>query len=101
MPYVELQKLLDEANAWGLYGYEKGTYVEDLSDPVIEVSPSTSPGRTSPMSVLLFYRLDGAYSRVGEDDTAFGGGASPGTAPSSSASRPDAEPARRRPGLGA
>jgi hypothetical protein len=25
IPYVELQKLLDEAGAWGLYAYEKGT----------------------------------------------------------------------------
>ena len=32
MPYLELQKLLDEANAWGSRAYEKGTYVEDLSD---------------------------------------------------------------------
>jgi FAD/FMN-containing dehydrogenase len=27
--------------------------------------------------VLLFYRLDGAYSRAGEDETAFSGGRSP------------------------
>lgn len=26
---------------------------------------------------MFFYRLDGAYSRVGDDDTAFGGGRSP------------------------
>jgi len=32
MPYVDLQKLLDEASAWGNYSYEKGTYVSDLSD---------------------------------------------------------------------
>ena len=29
------------------------------------------------MSVLLFYRLDGAYSQVGDDETAFSGGRSP------------------------
>jgi FAD binding domain-containing protein/berberine-like enzyme len=77
MPYVELQKLLDEANAWGSYGYEKGTYVEDLSDEVIEVVTEHVPRKNSPMSVLLFYRLDGAYSRVGDDETAFSGGRSP------------------------
>ena len=32
MPYVELQKLLDEANAWGMHGYEKGTYLGELSE---------------------------------------------------------------------
>jgi hypothetical protein len=36
-----------------------------------------APLKTSPLSVLLFYRLDEAYSEVGEDDTAFGGGRNP------------------------
>jgi FAD/FMN-containing dehydrogenase len=35
------------------------------------------PRKTSPLSPVLFYRLDGAYSEVGEDYTAFGGGRSP------------------------
>jgi hypothetical protein len=77
MPYVELQKLLDEANAWGIHGYEKGTYVEELSDPVIDVITEQIPRKNSPMSVLLFYRLDGAYCQVGDDETAFSGGRSP------------------------
>ena len=37
MPYVALQQMLDEANAWGFYNYDKGCYVEDLSDDVIDV----------------------------------------------------------------
>ena len=69
--------MLDEANAWGFYSYEKGTYVEDLSDQVIEVVTEQVPRKNSPMSVLLFYRLDGAYCRVGDDETAFSGGRSP------------------------
>jgi FAD/FMN-containing dehydrogenase len=77
MPYVELQKLLDEANAWGIHGYEKGTYVQELSDPVIDVITAQVPGKNSPMSVLLFYRLDGAYCQAGDDETAFSGGRSP------------------------
>jgi FAD/FMN-containing dehydrogenase len=77
MPYVELQKLLDEANAWGHYAYEKGTYVEKLSDPVIEVVTERVPRKNSPMSMLLFYRLDGAYCRAGDDETAFSGGRTP------------------------
>jgi hypothetical protein len=28
MPYVALQQMQDEANAWGVYGYEKGAYLE-------------------------------------------------------------------------
>jgi FAD/FMN-containing dehydrogenase len=77
MPYVVLQQILDEANAWGLHSYDKGTYIESLSDEVIEVITEHVPQKNSPMSVLMLYRLDGAYSRVGDDETAFSGGRSP------------------------
>jgi hypothetical protein len=77
MPYVGLQRLLDEANAWGLHAYEKGTYVEHLSDEVIDVISEHVPAKNSPMSGAMFYRLDGAYSQVADDETAFSGGRSP------------------------
>ena len=77
MPYVELQKLLDEANAWGVHAYEKGTYLEELSDEVIDVITEHVPRKISPMSLVLFYRLDGAYCQAGDDETAFSGGRSP------------------------
>jgi hypothetical protein len=77
IPYVELQKLLDEANAWGFHGYEKGTYLQELSDPVIDVITEQIPRKNSPMSALFLYRLDGAYCQAGDDQTAFSGGRSP------------------------
>jgi hypothetical protein len=77
MPYVELQKMLDEANAWGFHCYDKGNYVEELSDGVIDVLVEHFPQKISPLSIVLFYRLDGAYSAVAEDATAFSGGRSP------------------------
>jgi Berberine and berberine like len=77
MPYVELQQLLDEANAWGLLSYEKGCYVSGLSDETIAVITEHLPRKSSPLSDLLFYRLDGAYSDVGDGDIAFSGGRSP------------------------
>jgi FAD/FMN-containing dehydrogenase len=77
LPYVALQQMLDEANAWGFYGYDKGSYVADLSDEAIAVVTEQLPAKNSPLSVLLFYRLDGAYSEVPEDATAFSGGRSP------------------------
>ena len=77
MPYVELQKMLDEANAWGFHCYDKGCYVETLSDDVIDVVTEYLPQKSSPLSLVLFYRLDGAYSLVEEDATAFSGGRSP------------------------
>ncbi len=77
MPYVALQQMVDEPNAWGFHAYDKGTYLPDLSDQAIEVVTSHLPRKNSPLSALLFYRLDEAYSQAGEDDTAFGGGRSP------------------------
>lgn len=77
MPYVALQELLDEANAWGQYDYDKSAYLEDLTDAAIDVIVEHLPRKLSPGSVLLAYRLDGRYSEVGDDDTAFSGGRSP------------------------
>jgi FAD/FMN-containing dehydrogenase len=77
MPYVELQQLLDEANGWGLFGYEKGCYLAGLSDDAIAVISDHLPRKRSPLSNLLFYRLDGAYSEVADDETSFSGGRSP------------------------
>ncbi|HEX7994337.1 MAG TPA: FAD-binding oxidoreductase [Streptosporangiaceae bacterium] len=77
MPYVDLQKLFDEANAWGFYSYDMTTYLEDLSDDVLDVVTEQMPAKTSPLSNMLLYRLDAAYSQVGDDETAFGGGRSP------------------------
>jgi FAD/FMN-containing dehydrogenase len=77
MPFVELQKMLDEANAWGFHSYDKSLYVDTLSDEVIDAVTTHFPKKVSPLSLVLFYRLDGAYSRVAESATAFSGGRSP------------------------
>ena len=77
MPYVSLQSMLDEPNAWGFYGYDKGAYFEELSDDAIEVLTDWGPRKSSPLSLLIFYRLDEAYSEVRDDDTAYSGGRSP------------------------
>ena len=36
-------------NAWGLCCYDKGAYLADLSDPVIEVITGHVPRKTSPI----------------------------------------------------
>lgn len=77
MPYTALQQLLDEANAWGMFNYEKSTYLPDLTDEAIEIITRHVPQKNSPLSVTLLYRLDGAYSDVDENDTAFGGERTP------------------------
>ncbi|GAA1577069.1 MULTISPECIES: FAD-binding oxidoreductase [Kribbella] len=73
MPYVAVQRLLDEANAWGTYHYEKGSYLETLSDGAIDVITEHFPRRTSPSSVLMAYHLDQGYLETADDATAFGG----------------------------
>ncbi|MBA2767871.1 MAG: FAD-binding oxidoreductase [Sporichthyaceae bacterium] len=98
MPYLALQQMLDEANAWGQYGYDKAAYFDELTDEVIDVLTDYIPRKGSPSSVVLFYRLDGAYSQIPEDATAFSGARSPGYAAFIIALCPTAEmlPAERQ-----
>lgn len=77
MPFVALQQLIDEANHFGLFAYDKAAYISELSEGAIAVLAEQMMQKTSPLSLLMLYRLDGAYSEVGEDETAFGGGRSP------------------------
>jgi hypothetical protein len=73
IPYVELQKMFDEGNAWGTYAYEKALYLDELSDAALDVFAHHLPRKASPLSFVPVFPLDGAYARVGDDDTAFGG----------------------------
>jgi hypothetical protein len=77
MRYVELQGMFNEEAAWGFYGYEKNAYYEDINDEMIEILSTKGLEKNSPLSHVEFDRLDEAFSEVGEDDTAFGGGRSP------------------------
>ncbi len=77
MPFVALQKMFDEANAFGSYAYDKALYLSELSEDAIRVVTEQLPLKTSPLSPLFFYRLDGAYSEVDDATTAFSGGRSP------------------------
>ncbi|MXQ76562.1 MULTISPECIES: FAD-binding oxidoreductase [Rhodococcus] len=77
MPFADVQKLFDEANAWGFHTYDTGCYLDSLSDDAIAAVVEHVPQRNSPLSALLFYRLDGAYCEVADDDTAFGGTRTP------------------------
>jgi FAD/FMN-containing dehydrogenase len=77
MPFTAVQQLVDDANAWGFYSYDKSGYFAELTDEVIDVLTDHVPRRTSPLSVVLFYRLDEAYCEVADDETAFGGDRTP------------------------
>jgi FAD/FMN-containing dehydrogenase len=73
MPYTMLQQAFDEGAPWGILGYEKALYLDDLSEGAIDVMVEHAHRRQSPLSFVPIFVLDGAYSRVGEGDTAFGG----------------------------
>ncbi len=60
-----------------MYAHEKGAYLDDLTDDVIDVVTEHVERKATPMSAVLFYRLDGTYSEVGDGETAFSGGRSP------------------------
>ncbi|MCO4256997.1 FAD-binding oxidoreductase [Pseudarthrobacter cellobiosi] len=77
MPYVKLQQLLDESTAWGRFHYEKTTYLTELTDNAIQIITDHAARRTSPLTKILIYLLDEAYTETGEHDTAFGGERTP------------------------
>jgi FAD/FMN-containing dehydrogenase len=77
MPYVEVQRMLDDTAPWGIRGYEKGLSTAAMSDQVIDVITEHFPRKSSPMSLVVLFSLRGAYSRVSDGATAFGGSREP------------------------
>jgi FAD/FMN-containing dehydrogenase len=73
MPYTQLQQMFDESNPWGILAYEKALYLDELTDGVIAVFTEHLPRKKSPLSFVPVFVTDGAYRRVGDDATAFGG----------------------------
>jgi FAD/FMN-containing dehydrogenase len=80
IPYLQLQQMFDEGNPWGILGYEKSLYLDDLTDDAIEVLAERLPQKASPLSFTPIFKLSGAYGSVGDDETAFGGSRSGGFA---------------------
>lgn len=73
MPYTALQQLLDDSAPWGTYAYDKGLYLDELTDAAIAVIAEHLPRKTSPETFVPMFVLDRQYSRVADGDTAFGG----------------------------
>jgi FAD/FMN-containing dehydrogenase len=73
IPYTALQQMFDESAPWGIRGYEKAVYLHDLSDEAIDVIATHIPKKSSPMTFMPVFVLGGAFARVGDDETAFGG----------------------------
>jgi FAD/FMN-containing dehydrogenase len=78
IPYTGLQTLMDESAPWGVLGYEKALYLDELSDGAIDVFTRFMPRKQSPLSFVPVFHMGGAYARVPEDAIAFGGSRSTG-----------------------
>ncbi|MFI6432361.1 FAD-binding oxidoreductase [Rhodococcus oryzae] len=77
IPYTGLQQMFDGTAPWGILGYEKALDLDALTDEVIAVIVEQVPRKSSPLSFMPIFRLDGAFTAVGEDDSAFGGARTP------------------------
>jgi FAD/FMN-containing dehydrogenase len=73
IPYVGLQQMFDESAPWGIHGYEKAVYLDELTDAAIDVIGAHAPRKSSPMSFMPVFVLGGEYARRDDADTAFGG----------------------------
>ncbi|MGK8501858.1 FAD-binding oxidoreductase [Nocardia asiatica] len=91
IPYTELQRMLDSAAPWGNHGYEKALDLDDFSNDVIAVLTANAAEKTAPLSFMPIFPLNGAFSTVGETDTAFGGARTPHYGCNITAIAPDAE----------
>src|SRR5439155_26934451 len=50
MPYTALQQMFNETVPWGVLGYEKALYLDELTDEVITVFTDYLPQKQSPLS---------------------------------------------------
>ncbi len=65
--------MFDESAPWGIRGYEKAVYLDELTDGAIDVIARHTPNKASPMSFMPVFVLGGNYARHSDDETAFGG----------------------------
>ena len=67
IPYVALQQMFDGAAPWGMHSYEKAVYLEELTDPVIDVILEHQAKKMSPLSFVPIFTFGGAYRRADGD----------------------------------
>jgi FAD/FMN-containing dehydrogenase len=71
MPFPDMQRLADQANPDGINNYWRSTFVQDLSDEVIDLVIEQSNTAASPLSMVLVQIFDGAVRKVAVQDTAY------------------------------
>lgn len=71
MPYVALQRMLDDGFPIGASYYTKGVFLADLTDAAIDVFAQYAATKPSPSSGVLVQTVRGAAARVSADAMAF------------------------------
>jgi FAD/FMN-containing dehydrogenase len=71
MPYIELQSMLDAGAPPGILNYWKSAYLANLDDNVIETISAHLNQMPSALTQIHVQHLQGAVSRVNEEETAF------------------------------
>ena len=73
MSYVQLNTMLDAAFPYGgVQRYWKSSFLKHLGDDVLDILVTRAATLPSPMSMLGFFHVHGAATRVKPDETAFG-----------------------------
>ena len=73
MSYVQLNTMLDAAFPYGgVQRYWKSSFLKHLGDDVLDILVTRAATLPSPMSMVGFFHVHGAATRVKPDDTAFG-----------------------------
>ncbi len=72
IPYAALQAVLDDVDPPGHRYWDRGDYLVDLSDGVIEALVAGGAATSSPLTEILIFPMGGATARVPVDATAFG-----------------------------
>ena len=71
MPYVALQRMLDEGFQPGPHVYWRSHFLTGIPDEAIEIMVAGANAAPSPISSVLVEHVGGAVARVGIDETAF------------------------------
>jgi FAD/FMN-containing dehydrogenase len=72
MPYVAVQKLIDEGNPKGMRNYWSAGFLAELPDEAVDALVSVATQPVSPLAQVILVPGGGAIARVSEQATAFG-----------------------------
>jgi FAD/FMN-containing dehydrogenase len=70
MPYLELQKLINDANPWGFLNYWKAELLDELTDELIDLNLAHAVKAQAPLTASFFQPLGGALGRLPVEATA-------------------------------